>query len=272
MMKKILILLLLSFLGLTKLFASDDNLVVIFPVTMVSPELADNLIKMFEEEHKISTRMIALCTGDAIKFVKETEERVDAMLGHDLNAEKLFVEEGYAVNLRAVCYSQYVLVGPPDDPAKVKGSKNISAALRRIKKKKSKFFSRGDKSGTHCLEMEMWEKTKIKPKGDWYVITNTGTDATLDFASRRKGYFISHKGSYLDMKETLDLEVMLEDEDLVTPYHAMVLNPEKYKTANYVDAMTFIGFLTSPKIQKYISEYAIEKYGGQTWFPLAVKN
>lgn len=247
---------------------------IVFPVTCVSPGLAKALVDSFESEYKIPTKMYSLCTGDAIKFVKEHEgiEEVDAMIGHDLEAEERFIKEGYAVNLRSVCYSDYVLVGPPDDPAKIKGMTDPVKALAKIAEKKASFCSRADSSGTHALEMRIWRMAKIKPTGDWYIKTKTGMDATLMIAARKKAYTIAHWATFSEMAETVDLAPMVEDKkNLITTYEAMAMNPERFPAVKYVNAMLFIGFLTSPGTQKYIAGFGQEKYGRPVFYPMAVK-
>ncbi len=247
---------------------------VIFPVTCVSSGLPNELIKLFEAEYKIPVKMYSLCTGDAIKFIKEHKgiEEIDVMIGHDLEAEKKFIHDGYAVNLRSVFYSDYILVGPPDDPAKIKGIKNPIKALKTIAKKKAIFFSRADSSGTHALEIKIWKMAKIKPKGDWYIKTKVGTSETLLIANRKGAYFISHWATFKDMAETIDLVPILEDkENLITTYEIMAINPEKFPNILYTKAMLFIGFITSPNIQNYIAKFGQEKYGRSIFLPMAVK-
>jgi tungstate transport system substrate-binding protein len=246
----------------------------IFPVTCVSPGLANGLAKLFETQYKIPVKVISLCTGDAIHFIKEHEgiEDIDVMLGHEPDEEAQFIKDGFAVNLRPVCYSDFVLVGPADDPAKIKGMKDVLKALQRLAATKSNFCSRADSSGSHGLEMRLWKMAKINPEGDWYIKTKVGTSETLNIAARKRAYFISHWASYSEMLGTIDLAVMVEDTTkLFTNYDVMAINPERFPKVNYVSAMMFIGFLTSPEIQKYIGEFGVEKYHRPAFIPLAVK-
>jgi tungstate transport system substrate-binding protein len=230
---------------------------------------------MFEKEYNIPAKKITLCTGDADKYLRsDNPERVDVVIGHELDIEKKLQDDGYVVNIREVLYSNYVLVGPKEDPARIRGMNGPIEALNAINRKKAFFFSRGDNSGTHGLEKAMWKLAKIQPKGDWYITTNAGTDATLIIANKKGGYTISHYPTFIQMQETVDLEIMIDgnyDNKLVTSYEVMATNPEKFSNVHYVDAMTFIGFLTSPKVQEYIANSGIEKFKRQTNFPLAVK-
>jgi tungstate transport system substrate-binding protein len=253
---------------------SKRELKAIFPVTCVTPGLAHGLAKLFETQYNVPVKVLSLCTGDAISFVKEHEgiEDVDVMIGHEPDEEAQFVKDGFAVNLRQVCFSDFVLVGPAEDPAKIKGTKDVLKALQRIAATKSNFCTRADFSGTHGLEMRLWKMAKITPSGDWYIPTRVGTPETLIMAAKKRAYFISHWASYSEMQETVDLVPIVEDPSkLFTNYDAIAINPERFPNANYVSAMQFIGFLTSPETQKYISEFGIEKYHRSAFIPLAVK-
>ena len=249
-------------------------LTVIFPVTLCSTQMPEDILRMFEKEYGIPVKKITLCTGDADNLIRSNPtEKIDVVIGHEKDIEDKLVADGYLVNLREVLYSNYVLVGPKEDPAKIKGMKDPLAALKIIKDKKFLFFSRGDNSGTHGLEKRMWKLAKIDPKGDWYITTKAGTDATLVIANRKRGYTIVHYPSFIQQHETLDMDIMVDgnaENKLVTAYEVMAANPQKYPNAHYVDAMTFIGYITSPKIQKFIADYGIQKFKRQTNFPMAV--
>jgi tungstate transport system substrate-binding protein len=270
---------LVSFLGKSAQADSSKTkdsklLSVVFPATLCATELPDEIIAMFEKEYNIPIKKINLCTGDADKVVRsDSGEPIDAFIGHEPDIENKLIADGYLINLREVLYSNFVLVGPKEDPAGIKGMKNPVEALKILKKKKAFFFSRGDNSGTHGLEKKMWKLADIEPKGDWYITTRAGTDATLVIANRKKGYTIAHYPSFIQQQETLDLQIMVEgnfENKLVTSYEIMAANPQKYPNAHYVDAMTFIGYITSPKIQKYIGDFGKEKFKRQINFPMAV--
>ena len=261
--------------GLKAAENAPRELKVIFPVTCVSPGLANGLVKLFETQYKLPVKMYSLCTGDAIKFLKQHEgvdDTIDVMLGHEPDEEAQFIKDGYAVNFRQVCYSDFVLVGPKEDPAKVKGMKDVLKALEQIAKTKSLFCSRADSSGTNGLEMRMWKMAKINPDGDRYIRTRLGTSETLVIAARKRAYTISQWASFAQMQETVDLVPVVEDPSkLFTNYDAMALDPGRFPNVNYVTAMQFIGFLTSRETQKYIAEFGIEKFHRQSFIPLAVK-
>lgn len=256
--------------------ASDSTtLRVIFPATLCSTQLPEELLAMFKDAFNIPAFKINLCTGDADNYLRsKNPERIDVIIGHERNIEEKLLADGYVVNIRDLLYSNYVLAGPKDDPAKIRGINDPVKALKIITQKKALFFSRGDNSGTHGLEKAMWKLANIQPKGDWYITTLTGTDATLVLANKKKGYTIAHYPTFIQQQETLDMEIMVDgnlDNKLVTTYEIMAVHPQKFPNAHYVDAMTFIGFLTSPKVQEYIANSGIEQFGRQTNFPLAVE-
>jgi tungstate transport system substrate-binding protein len=217
------------------------TLTVIFPATLCSTELPDELIAMFVKEYNIPIKKINLCTGDADKLIRsDSAEPIDVLIGHERDIENKLISDGYLVNLREVLYSNFVLVGPKEDPAGIKGMKDPVEAFKIIQKKKVLFFSRGDNSGTHGLEKKMWKLAKIKPKGDWYIATNAGTDATLVIANNKRGYTISHYPTFIQQQETLDMDIMVDgniDNQLVTAYDVMAANPQKYPDAHYIDAV-----------------------------------
>jgi tungstate transport system substrate-binding protein len=253
---------------------SAKILTVIFPVTLNATPMSDDIIRMFEKDCGIPIKKVTLCTGDADNLIRSnTKEQIDVVIGHEKEIEDKLVADGLFTNLREVLYSNFVLVGPKEDPAGVMGLKDPLEALKKIQKKKALFFSRGDNSGTHGLEKRMWKLAKIDPKGDWYITTKAGTDATLAIANRKRGYTIAHYVTFIQQHETIDLKVMVDGNvanKLVTAYEVMASNPQKYPSAHYVDAMTFIGYLTSPRIQQFIADYGMKKFGRQTDFPLAV--
>lgn len=255
--------------------ASDSTtLRVIFPSTLCATQLPEELLAMFKEAHGIPAFKISLCTGDADNYLRsKNPERIDVVIGHQREIEDKLLADGYVTNIRELLYSNFVLAGPKDDPAKIRGIKDPLKALRIIAQKKANFFSRGDNSGTHGLEKAMWQLAKIQPKGDWYITTYTGTDATLVLANKKKGYTIAHYPTFIQQQETLDMEIMVDgnlENKLITKYEVMAVHPQKFPNAHYVDAMTFIGFLTSPNVQEYIAHSGIEQFGRQTNFPLAV--
>src|SRR5690606_10067749 len=170
-----------------------------------------------------------------------------------------------------VMYNDFVLIGPKSDPAKVKGSKDIAAALKAIQDKSAPFISRGDKSGTHSAELRLWKAADIdiaKDKGDWYKEIGQGMGAALNTASATNGYVLSDRATWINFKNRGDLEIVVEgDERLFNQYGVILVNPEKHKHVKKELGQSFIDWLVSPEGQKAIADYKIN--GQQLFFPNA---
>ncbi len=168
-------------------------------------------------------------------------------------------------------YNDFVIVGPPDDPAGIKGMKLATEALKRISEKKVMFISRGDKSGTHVAETELWGKAGIKPSGSWYVIYekgSTGNVPTLRYTDEKNAYTIIDRATYLTLKGQIKLAILVEKDQALLNYMTLIpVNPHKFPKVNYEDSMIFAKWLTSVKGQKIIRDFGKEKYGSPLFFP-----
>lgn len=233
----------------------------------VNSGLLDVLIPPFERRYGVRVDVLPMATGKALRLARSGD--VDLVLVHDRAAEEQFVAEGYGVNRRDVMYNDFVLLGPPDDPAKVKEAKTLTEALRRLARGHAPFFSRGDDSGTHKKEQHLWPAAGITPAGPWYLETGLGQGHTLIIASEKRGYMLADRGTYLFMRPNLDLEVVFEgDETLFNPYGVIAVNPDRHPHARYATALTFIGWVTSPEGQQIIDGY---RKGEKTLFHPAIK-
>ncbi|MFQ5893196.1 MAG: substrate-binding domain-containing protein [Nitrospinota bacterium] len=230
--------------------------------------LLDVLIPPFEKRFGVRVDVIPVGTGKALKLGSMGD--VDVVMVHARSAEEQFVAEGYGVNRRDLMYNDFVLLGPPADPAKLKGAKTLREALRRLARGKAPFLSRGDDSGTHKKERQLWKAAGLTPAGPWYLETGRGMGDTLVTADEKQGYVLVDRGTYLAMRGKLGLEVVFEgDEGLANPYGVIAVNPARHPHVNYVMAMAFIGWLTSPEGQKIIGAF---RKGGKTLFhPTAVR-
>jgi len=217
--------------------------------------LLEALLPPFEKMFGVRVDVIAVGTGKALALGRNGD--VDVVLVHARSAEDQFVKDGSGINRRDVMYNDFVILGPVDDPAGVKGTKNAVTALETISAKDTPFASRGDNSGTHKREKSLWEEAKISPSGKWYMETGQGMGATLQIASEKQAYTIADRGTYLALKDKLDLVVLVEGDTkrLINPYGIIAVNPAKHPHVNYVYAMSLIGWITSVKGQKIISEY-----------------
>ncbi len=259
----------LSLLCINTSFAQIQRLRVSSTTSTDNTGLFDVLNPPFEKMFNCSIDVISQGTGKAIKTGEMGD--CDIVFVHSRKAEDKFVEEGYGVNRRDVMYNDFVIVGPKDDPAGIRGLKNAGDAIKRIAAGNSPFISRGDDSGTHKKEKEIWEKIGIVPEGKWYIESGQGMGAVLLMAHEMKGYALSDRGTYLAFTGKTDLDIMTEDDPcLFNPYGIIAVNPQKHPHVNYILAMAYIGWITSPKGQKIIKEFGKDKFGQSLFIPLAV--
>jgi tungstate transport system substrate-binding protein len=169
----------------------------------------------------------------------------DVLLVHSPDAEKKFMAEGYGINRKLVMHNDFVIIGPPEDPAKIKGMKSSVEAFKKIASAKSLFISRGDNSGTHTKEKAIWKAAKIKPEGDkWYQQTGLGMGQTINVASEKKGYTLADRGTYLAVKKNIGLDILVEgDAILLNIYHVIEVNPAKWPKVNSPGAKAFSDYM-----------------------------
>jgi tungstate transport system substrate-binding protein len=224
----------------------------------------------FEKETGIRVRHVGSGTGAALDIARKGN--VDLALVHAKSLEEKFVSEGFGTERIDLMYNDFVIVGPASDLAGIKGMKLATEALKKISEKKVTFISRGDKSGTHVAEMQLWEKAGIKPSGSWYVIYEkgaTGNVPTLRYTDEVNAYTVIDRATYLTLKGQIKLAVLVEKDDALLNYMTLIpVNPKKFPRVNYEDAMVFVKWLTSPeKGQKIIRDFGKEKYGNSLFFP-----
>jgi tungstate transport system substrate-binding protein len=224
----------------------------------------------FEKETGIRVRHVGSGTGAALDIARKGN--VDLVLVHAKSLEEKFVNEGYGTERIDLMYNDFVIVGPSNDPAGIKGMKLATEALKKISEKKVTFISRGDKSGTHVSEMELWGKVGIKPSGSWYVIYEKGAMGnvpTLRYTDEKNAYTVIDRATYLTLKGQIKLNILVENDDALLNYMTLIpVNPKKFPRANYEDSMVFVRWLTSPeKGQKIIRDFGKDKYGSPLFFP-----
>jgi len=223
----------------------------------------------FEKMFNCRVDVIAEGTGKALKTGEMGD--CDAVFVHARQAEDKFIASGFGVNRRDVMYNDFIIVGPKKDPARIKGTKDAAQALTRIAKAQAFFVSRGDDSGTHKKEQEIWAKSGISPKGKWYAEAGQGMGAVLQMANEKNGYTLSDRSTYLAYKGKIDLEILCEgDTSLFNHYGIMAVNPARYPKVNYILAMAYIGWVTSPEGQKIIREFGKDKFGQPLFIPQAI--
>ena len=216
--------------------------------------LLAELLPPFEQANDCKVDVIAVGTGKAIKL-GETGD-VDVVLVHARTLEDKFVADGYGVDRRDVMYNDFVILGPPADPAGIAGLKDAAVALGKIAAAQATFVSRGDQSGTHVKEKELWTAGGVEPVGDWYLEAGLGMGEVITMATERLGYALADRGTYLAYKDKTDLRVLVEgDERLFNPYGVIAVNPEKHPHVKFPLAEKFIDYLVSPEGQAAIAAY-----------------
>ncbi|MEC4685764.1 MAG: substrate-binding domain-containing protein [Nitrospirota bacterium] len=232
--------------------------------------LFDYLLPIVEKETGIKVDVVAVGTGAALEIGKRGD--ADVLLVHAKDDELKLVKEGYFVNRHDVMYNDFIIVGPPDDPAGIMGVKSAVEAFGKISAAKVPFVSRGDNSGTNKKEMKIWKKAGMTPKGGrWYLEVGQGMGKTLRIANEKRAYTLTDRGTWLALKdrERLDLKILVEgDRMLFNQYGVMAVNPERHPYVKYSEAMKFIDFLVSEKGQKAIAAFR-DSRGNQLFHPNA---
>jgi len=218
----------------------------------------DTIIPIFDAKYGITTKVVAVGSGEAIAMGERGD--ADVLLVHSRAAEDKFIADGWGVNRQDVMYNFFVLVGPKDDPAKIKGMTTAAEAFKAIYDSGSTFLSRADKSGTNTKELSIWKKAGVTPVAatdKWYLETGKGMGDTLTMTNELEGYTITDSGTWGTMKANLpNLELLVQgDSALYNPYGVIAVNPEKYPNTNYKAAMAFIKFITSDEGQQIIKEF-----------------
>lgn len=239
--------------------SSSDATVHVRLATTTSTEnsgLLDVLLPDFEKGYNIKVDVIAVGTGKALALGRNGD--VDVVLVHAPEAEKEFVDSGFGVNRRAVMYNDFVVIGPAEDPARIKGLASAVTAMQRIAASRSSFVSRGDDSGTHKKERHIWKAADISPEGSWYVETGQGMSATLRVVDEKRGYTLTDRGTYLAYRDKMELDVLCEgDEALYNPYSIISVNPLRHPHVKYMQSMMLIAWITSPEGREIISGFKV---------------
>lgn len=270
-MSKFLLALAAFSVGVSCLAAGE--LVIATTTSTYDTGLLDRLNRVFEELFPVRVKVIAVGTGAALELARRGV--ADLVLVHARHLEDEYLEAGWVVNRRDVMYNDFVVVGPTGDPAGIRGLRDAAEAFRRIAAVGALFLSRGDNSGTHVKELEIWGRAGISPKGRWYLISGKGQGENLVQASLMGAYTLTDRGTFLALQDNLALDILVEgplkggDPGLINPYGVMATNPAIHPDRNYIMAMAYIGFLTSPLGQRLIAEYEVG--GEQLFHPSALK-
>jgi tungstate transport system substrate-binding protein len=224
----------------------------------------------FEKETGIRVRHVGAGTGAALKIAEKGN--IDLVIAHAKSLEEKFISDGFGTERIPLMYNDFVIVGPANDPAGIKGLKSATEALRKISETGAAFISRGDGSGTHVAEMELWAKAGIKPSGAWYKIYEKGAEGnvpTLRYTDQQQSYTVIDRATYLSIKNQIKLVVLVEKDEALLNYISLIpVNARKFPRVNEKDVQTFVAWLTSPeKGQKIIRDFGKDKFGAPLFFP-----
>lgn len=265
-----LALLLLYCIWSTSAHAEKGFILMASTIGPIDAGIVSTLEDSFEKVTGIRVRHVGAGTGAALKIAEKGS--IDLVMVHARSLEEKYVAGGYGTERIPLMYNDFVIVGPPGDPAGVRGMKSATNALKKIAEKSVPFISRGDKSGTNVAEMELWSKAGLKPSGSWYKNYEKGSEgnaATLRYTGAIKAYTIIDRATYLALKDDLPLDILVEgDEALLNRISLIPVNSKRFPQVNSEDVALFVAWLTSPtKGQKIISEFGKERFGAGLFFP-----
>jgi tungstate transport system substrate-binding protein len=256
----------------TNVIAAESTKNVILSTTTSTQDsgLLDVLVPLFEKQTGYSVKTVSLGTGQALATAAKGD--ADVALVHAPSLEKKYVTDGKLLNRRLVMHNDFVIIGPKEDPAKIKSAKTALAALKLIEQSKSPFVSRGDNSGTHNLEKTWWKEAGIQPKSDWYIEAGQGMGATLNIANERNAYTITDRGTLLALRNRVNLPILVEgDKRLLNIYSVMEVNPANGPRINVAGGKAFADFMVAPQTQNVIKNFGVEKFGQSLFVPVAGK-
>lgn len=233
--------------------------------------LLDVLLPIFQQKTGYTVKTIAVGTGQALAMGEKGE--ADVLLVHAPDSEVPLVEAGVVVNRQLIMHNDFIIVGPPSDPAKIKGTAKAADAFKKIAQAQAIFVSRGDESGTHKQEKTIWKSSGIEPAGKWYQQSGSGMGQTLNIASEKNAYTLTDRATYLALKKNLALDILVEgDASLLNIYHIMQVNPQKFDKVNAAGGKALVDFFIAPETQEVIGKFGVDKYGQPLFFPDAGKS
>jgi len=249
---------------------ANPNIILATTTSTQDSRLLDVLVPMFQEQTGYTVQTVAVGSGEAMKMGEEGN--ADVLLVHAPASEVTFMDGGFGKDRMLVMHNDFIVVGPADDPAKIKGLA-IKDAFKAIFDGGAPFITRGDDSGTHKKELALWKSAELDPGGkEWYIETGQGMGASMTVASEKAAYILTDRATYLANKDNYQLEILVEgDKSLLNVYHVITVNPEKWTAANYDGAMAFAKFMTDPATQAVIGEFGKEKFGQPLFYPDADK-
>jgi tungstate transport system substrate-binding protein len=228
--------------------------------------LLDVLIPKFQEATGIEVKVVAVGSGQALELGRRGD--ADILLTHAPAAEQTFMAEGWGQEQRPVMHNDFIVVGPESDPAKIKGQPSAAAAFREITHHKSGFVSRGDDSGTHQKERQIWESAGLEPHGEWYIRAGAGMAEALRLANEKQAYTLADRGTFLALQADFELEILLQGDAILKNHYSLIIpSAKKHPHLNLEAAKKFADFLTAPKTKKSIGAFGVDRFGEPLFFP-----
>jgi tungstate transport system substrate-binding protein len=230
--------------------------------------LLDTLLPIFERQTGYHVKVVAVGSGEALAMGRRGD--ADVVLSHAPDAERALVDSGYFVHRRLLMHNDFLIVGPPADPAGLRGTSDPVAAMRRIAEQRQPFVSRGDQSGTHKFEQKLWNIARIQPPapGAWYIDAGQGMAATLQMADEKHAYTITDRGTYLAWRDRLQLVPIVQGDTLFyNVYHVLELNPRNAPRINVAGGKAFADFMVAPATQAIIGAFGKGRFGVSLFHP-----
>ena len=267
---KLTVLLILAWSSLAMAANGDKFIFLSSTIGPIDAGIVGALEDKFEKDTGIRVRHVGAGTGAALDIARKCN--IDLVLVHAKSLEEKFIADGFGTERIPLMYNDFMIVGPVSDPAAIKGIKKAAEALKKIMDSNSLFISRGDKSGTHVAEMELWGNAGIKPAGSWYEVYEKGSEGnvpTLKYTDQKEAYTVIDRATYLSIKDQIKLAVLVEGDEALLNFISLIpVNPAKCPNVNSKDTMKFVKWLTSAKKgQLIIRDFGKDKYGAALFFP-----
>ncbi len=250
---------------------ANTNIILSTTTSTQDSGLLDILVPMFQEQTGYTVQTIAVGSGEAMKMGEQGN--ADILLVHAPPSEKTFMDAGNGTDRFLVMHNDFIIVGPSSDPAGIKGMTSAVDSFKAIYDTGSPFITRGDDSGTHKKELDLWKSAELDPAGqDWYTETGQGMGASMIVASEKAAYILTDRATYLANKDNYQLEILLGgDNSLLNVYHVITVNRAKWPKVNYEGALAFAKFMTDSATQEVIGQFGVDKYGEPLFYPDADK-
>lgn len=251
----------------SKIKPEDRSTLILATTTSVQDSrILDDFVEQFESENPYTIKAVAVGSGAALFMGMNGD--ADVIFTHEPNGEKDFMDGGYGESIDKVMYNDFIIIGPPGDPAGIKGLEDPVEAVKKIVDSGSTFVSRGDASGTNAMELSLWERAGITPGGDWYVETGQPMAATIRIAEDKEAYTLTDRATFIVLEDALDMEIMIEgDPGLKNQYSVAVVNPKLHPDINHEGALAFRDYLLDPETKKFIKEYGWDEYHKHLFYP-----